>query len=205
MNTLTKADVLVQNQLFATLDTTTRKLDINTGMPILISDTVGFIRNLPHNLIASFRSTLGEIRDVDMLIKVFDASSDNIHEHITTVEKVLTDINIQDKANIVVMNKIDLINDSQQLEGLKIRFKNSAFISCYNKAGITTLLKTLQDTIRSKYYNHVFHLTYKQTNLLDKIYTSTKVLKKISDYNGIKLEVEGSRESIDKIRQILEN
>ena len=89
MNILTESDVLVQNQLFATLDTTTRKLDINTGIPVLLSDTVGFIRNLPHNLIASFRSTLGEIKDVDLLLKVYDASIDNIHEHFTTIEDVL--------------------------------------------------------------------------------------------------------------------
>ena len=90
MNALTDADVLVQDQLFATLDTTTRKLEnIEVGIPVLLSDTVGFIRNLPHNLIASFRSTLGEIRDVDLLLKVFDASSDDIHKHIDTVEEVL--------------------------------------------------------------------------------------------------------------------
>ena len=95
MNALTDADVLVQDQLFATLDTTTRKLEnIEVGIPVLLSDTVGFIRNLPHNLIASFRSTLGEIRDVDLLLKVFDASSDNIHEHIDTVEEVLKEMDM---------------------------------------------------------------------------------------------------------------
>ena len=82
MNVLTGSNVLIQDQLFATLDTTTRKLRIDAGMPVLLSDTVGFIRNLPHDLIASFRSTLGEIRDVDMLLKVYDASSENIHERL---------------------------------------------------------------------------------------------------------------------------
>ena len=101
MNALTDADVLVQDQLFATLDTTTRKLEnIEVGIPVLLSDTVGFIRNLPHNLIASFRSTLGEIRDVDLLLKVFDASSDNIHEHIDTVEEVLKEMDMPNKTNI---------------------------------------------------------------------------------------------------------
>ena len=109
MNALTDAKVLVQDQLFATLDTTTRKLDIDVGMSVLISDTVGFIRNLPHDLIASFRSTLGEIRDVDMLLKVFDASSDSIPEHIDIVEEVLQEMDMPSKKSIIVFNKIDAI------------------------------------------------------------------------------------------------
>jgi len=109
MNTLTDAEVLVQDQLFATLDTTTRKLELDVGITVLISDTVGFIRNLPHDLIASFRSTLGEIRDVDLLLKVFDASSDTIHEHIDTVEEVLKDLNLSEKSGLTVFNKIDVI------------------------------------------------------------------------------------------------
>ena len=104
MNALTGAKVLVQDQLFATLDTTTRKLNIDVGIPLLISDTVGFIRNLPHDLIASFRSTLGEIRDVDMLLKVFDASSENILQHIDTVEEVLEEMDMPSKASIMVFN-----------------------------------------------------------------------------------------------------
>ncbi|SVC33044.1 uncharacterized protein METZ01_LOCUS285898, partial [marine metagenome] len=128
MNALTDAKVLVQDQLFATLDTTTRKLDIDVGMPVLISDTVGFIRNLPHDLIASFRSTLGEIRDVDMLVKVVDASLENILQHIDTVEEVLKEINMPSKISIMVFNKIDAISAPDILSGLKARFKDAIFI-----------------------------------------------------------------------------
>ena len=205
MNALTDADVLVQDQLFATLDTTTRKLEnIEVGIPVLLSDTVGFIRNLPHNLIASFRSTLGEIRDVDLLLKVFDASSDNIHEHIDTVEEVLKEMDMPNKTNIIVLNKIDAITDPQQLSGLKTRFKESSFISSLKKIGLKELSDRIENTITSEFQKDVFHLSFKQTKLLDTIYTLTRVLKKKSDYNGIRLEVEGNRESLDKIRQIIE-
>ena len=205
MNALTDADVLVQDQLFATLDTTTRKLEnIEVGIPVLLSDTVGFIRNLPHNLIASFRSTLGEIRDVDLLLKVFDASSDNIHEHIDTVEEVLKEMDMPNKTNIIVFNKIDAITDPQQLSGLKTRFKEASFISSLKNNGLKELSDRIEKTITSEFQKDVFHLSFKQTKLLDTIYTLTRVLKKKSDYNGIRLEVEGNRESLDKIRQIIE-
>ena len=205
MNALTDADVLVQDQLFATLDTTTRKLEnIEVGIPVLLSDTVGFIRNLPHNLIASFRSTLGEIRDVDLLLKVFDASSDKIHENIDTVEEVLKEMDMPNKTNIIVLNKIDAITDPQQLSGLKTRFREASFISSLKNIGLKELSDRMENTITSEFQKDVFHLSFKQTKLLDTIYTLTRVLKKKSDYNGIRLEVEGNRESLDKIRQIIE-
>ena len=204
MNTLTDAEVLVQDQLFATLDTTTRKLELDVGITVLISDTVGFIRNLPHDLIASFRSTLGEIRDVDLLLKVFDASSDTIHEHIDTVEEVLKDLNLSEKSGLTVFNKIDVIREPEILEGLKKRFQDASFISSREKLGIDILTEKLSSIITSEFKQDVFHLSFKQTKLLDTIYALTRVIKKKSDYDGIRLEVEGSRRSLDKIRQMLE-
>jgi len=204
MNSLTDAHVLVQNKLFATLDTTTRKLEkIDVGMPVLLSDTVGFIRNLPHNLIASFRSTLGEIRNVDLLLKVFDASSNHIHEHIDTVETVLKEISIPNKGSIMVFNKIDAISKSQVLSGLKTRFNNAIFISSLKNIDLDMLIDRIEETITSEYQKDEFYISFNQTKLLDTIYANTKVLKKKSDYNGIRLEVEGNKRSLAKIRQII--
>jgi GTP-binding protein HflX len=204
MNALTNADVLVQNQLFATLDTTTRKIEnIDVGIPVLLSDTVGFIRNLPHNLIASFRSTLGEIRDVDLLLKVFDASSNHIHEHIETVEAVLKEMDMPNKTSIMVLNKIDAISDPQKLSGLKTRFKDASFISSLKNIDLNVLSDRIEQTITSGYQKDEFYLSFNQTKLLDTIYTLTRVLNKKSDYNGIRLEVEGNKRSLEKIRQII--
>ena len=204
MNALTGAQVLVQDQLFATLDTTTRKVDIDVGMSVLISDTVGFIRNLPHDLIASFRSTLGEIRDVDMLVKVFDSSSEYLLQHIDTVEEVLKEIEMPSKTSLIVFNKIDAITAPDILSGLKIRFKDASFISSLNNTGIDMLITKMQETITSEFIHDVFKISFKQTKVLNTIYALTRVLKKKSDYNGIRLEVKGTRQSLDKIRQILE-
>ena len=204
MNVLAGSEVLVQDQLFSTLDTTTRKLDIDVGIPVLISDTVGFIRNLPHNLIASFRSTIGEIANVDMIIKIYDATSENILEHIETVEAVLKEMNMSSKSSIMVLNKIDAISNQNILSGLKIRFKDASFISSVKNAGINKLSDKIKDIIRSEFSHDVFYLSFKQTNLLDNIYALTRVLKKKSDYNGISLEVEGTRESLNKIRKKIE-
>ncbi|MBC8255807.1 MAG: GTPase HflX [Candidatus Marinimicrobia bacterium] len=205
MNALTDADVLVQDQLFATLDTTTRKLDnIDVGLPVLISDTVGFIRNLPHDLIASFRSTLGEIRDVDLLLKVFDASSDHIHEHIDTVEAVLKEMDMPNKTSIMVLNKIDAISDPQKLSGLKTRFNKAVFLSSLKNIGLDILSDEIEDRITSEFQKDIFFLPFNQTKLLGIIYTLTRVLKKKSDYSGIRLEVEGNKRSLEKIRQLIE-
>ena len=165
---------------------------------------MNIIRNLPHDLIASFRSTLGEIRDVDMLVKVFDASSEYIPQHIDTVEEVLKKMDMPSKANIMVLNKIDAISEPDILSGLKTRFKDASFISSINNTGIQKLNHKIQESITSEFNHDVFHLSFKQTKYLDTIYTLSRVLKKKSDYDGIRLEVEGTRQSLDKIRQILE-
>jgi GTP-binding protein HflX len=108
------------------------------------------------------------------------------------------------KTNIIVLNKIDAITDPQQLSGLKTRFKEASFISSLKNIGLKELSDRIEKTITSEFQKDVFHLSFKQTKLLDTIYTLTRVLKKKSDYNGIRLEVEGNRESLDKIRQIIE-
>ena len=108
------------------------------------------------------------------------------------------------KSSLLVLNKIDAISDSNILTGLKTRFKNASFISSLNNIGIKMLINKIQESISSEFIHDIFHLSFKQTKLLDTIYTLTRVLKNKSDYNGIRLEVEGTRQSLDKIRHILE-
>lgn len=106
MNVISKSEVFAENKLFATLDTTVRKVVIG-NLPFLISDTVGFIRKLPTQLIESFKSTLDEVREADLLLHVVDISHSNFEEHIESVNKILTEINSEDKPTIMVFNKID--------------------------------------------------------------------------------------------------
>ena len=106
MNTLAKTKVLAENKLFATLDTTVRKIVIG-NLPFLLSDTVGFIRKLPHQLVESFKSTLDEVREADVLLHVVDISHPNFEEQIDIVNKTLAEIDVMDKPTIMVFNKID--------------------------------------------------------------------------------------------------
>ena len=106
MNVISKSDVFAENKLFATLDTTVRKVVIG-NLPFLLSDTVGFIRKLPTQLVESFKSTLDEVREADLLLHVVDISHPNFEEHIDSVNKILSEINSADKKIIMVFNKID--------------------------------------------------------------------------------------------------
>ena len=106
MNLLAKSDVFAENKLFATLDTTVRKVVIE-NVPFLLSDTVGFIRKLPHQLVEAFKSTLDEVREADILMHVVDISHPNFEDHIRVVEETLKDIKAIDKPIFVVFNKID--------------------------------------------------------------------------------------------------
>jgi len=107
MNVLSKSNVLEENKLFATLDTTVRKVVIN-NLPFLLTDTVGFIRKLPTQLVESFKSTLDEVREADYLIHVVDVAHESFEEHIESVNGILKDINAQDKPTLMVFNKTDL-------------------------------------------------------------------------------------------------
>jgi GTPase len=106
MNLLTKSDVFAENKLFATLDTTVRKVVVG-NLPFLLTDTVGFIRKLPHHLVDSFKSTLDEVREADVLIHIVDISHPNFEDHINTVKETLKDLNALDKSTIMIFNKID--------------------------------------------------------------------------------------------------
>jgi GTP-binding protein HflX len=110
MNLLTKSDVFAENKLFATLDTTVRKVAWE-GMPFLLSDTVGFIRKLPHHLIESFKSTLDEVRESDILLHVVDIAHPMHEDHIRTVNQTLKDLEVTDKPTLMVFNKIDLYRE----------------------------------------------------------------------------------------------
>lgn len=146
MNALTTADVLAEDRLFATLDTRTSKLEIDRKQEIVISDTVGFIRELPHQLIASFHATLAEVLEADLLLHVVDASIPSIEEQIIAVEEVLEKIGAKDIPTVMVFNKIDREHSQTILMAFKHRFKGSVATSAHSGQG----LDTLRDHIRAE-------------------------------------------------------
>lgn len=148
MNLLTKEKLLAEDKLFATVDSTVRKVVIDQ-IPFLLSDTVGFIRKLPHSLIESFKSTLDEVRESDILLHVVDISHPSYEEHIETVESTLSDIGAGEKPIIMVFNKIDRVDDTTSSEIR--RSKRSAFISAKNRLNIDQLKALLHREVKKRH------------------------------------------------------
>jgi len=149
LNVLTKSDVLAEDKLFATLDTTTRELYINNAKVGLISDTVGFIQNLPHNLIDAFKSTLAELQYADLLIEVVDASDPNWESHIEIVQNILNDLDLQHKEILYVFNKIDKVENNQQFDAFG-KYKPCIFTFALSKEGISPLKEYIGSWVKSR-------------------------------------------------------
>ncbi len=147
MNSLTGSILLVENKLFATLDSTVRTLKTAGRPKILIADTVGLIDKLPHSLVASFKSTLDEIRYANLIIKVVDITHQSFDKHISTTQKVLQELGVCDIPSFWVFNKIDLIQDEEILANLKSRHPDSIFVSGKNSSGINLLKEKIKSSM----------------------------------------------------------
>jgi GTPase len=139
LNTLTGADALAEDKLFATLDTRTRRWQLPDWGPVLLSDTVGFIRDLPHRLIASFKATLEEARQADLLLHVADASNPAALQQIQAVYKVLDELGIREKDTILVLNQIDRSRQPGVLDGLQRQYPSAIAVSARTGEGLTRL------------------------------------------------------------------
>ena len=157
LNALSRADVFVEDKLFATLDPTTRRLTLPDKSVVLMTDTVGFIRKLPPTIVTAFRATLEELSEAAILLHVVDLSSPDAAEQCQAVEDILGDLNLRDKPVITALNKIDLLLDDSQTWGEKeaINYlahlcpadKNSALISASKRWGLTRLLELINRTL----------------------------------------------------------
>ncbi len=145
LNALTGDDAFVEDRLFATLETRTRKMQLEGGYKILLSDTVGFIRRLPHDLIASFHATLEEARNADLLLHVVDASSPSVLREMNAVEDVLTELGIHQTDRLIAFNKIDLLEDPVEVNALTLRYPDSVPISARTGKGLDPLKTAVMD------------------------------------------------------------
>ncbi len=186
MNAISKSEVFVENKLFATLDTTVRKVVIK-NLPFLLSDTVGFIRKLPTQLVESFKSTLDEVREADLLLHVVDISHPDFEDHIASVNQILTEIKSNDKPTIMVFNKIDayepLVIEEDDLVTEKttrhysiaeweatwmhnVGAENALFISATNKENFEPFRERVYEAVRKIHisrfpYNNFLYPDYK--------------------------------------------
>ncbi|MCP4294806.1 MAG: GTPase HflX, partial [Proteobacteria bacterium] len=188
MNELTGAGLLAQNQLFATLESTTRVLDKSMTPQVLISDTVGFIRNLPHNLVASFRSTLSVVKNADLLLHVVDGSSQSIDQHIETTKNVLREIGADTIPCLLVFNKTDQVDSRMDLLILTKAYGESLLTSIKESQSITTLRGWIKEHFYRNFVHHEVLLKYDRADLLDKFYKFSTVEELKYKEDGIYIE-----------------
>jgi GTP-binding protein HflX len=167
---LTGADVLVEDALFATLDTTTRKIDLPNKQPLLLTDTVGFIRKLPHQLIESFNATLEEAVMADFLIHLLDASHPRVLEFYDTTMRVLSDLGADSKKTITVFNKIDRVEDPIIRATLRNSHPEALFVSVHSGEGLDSLVGQLGNLVGSDSRESLFYLPHDRTDLIAKIH-----------------------------------
>lgn len=186
MNALTGADVYVADQLFATLDTRTRNWQLPHWGTVLLSDTVGFIRKLPHNLVASFRSTLEEARRADVLLHVVDASHPEAELQIATVNEVLKEIDIDASEAILVLNKVDAVQDHSYLDVLRARYPGAISVSARTGLGLERLGRYVAERLSDGFLDvrieasvgngRLFGFLAEHAEVIDKQYVDSKVI-----------------------------
>ncbi|MFL2982946.1 MAG: GTPase HflX [Candidatus Neomarinimicrobiota bacterium] len=196
---LTGSEVYIQNQLFATLDTTIRKLDLDASHTILLSDTVGFIRKLPHNLVASFKSTLKEVLEADLIIMVLDMSSPQINDHINTITEVLEEMHADSISVIYVLNKVDLITDVNLIKKLQRTHPEAVTISAHQHLKLSDLKNKIIEKMETSYQTIDLQFSYDDGKKIAQVQQGVEVLKRAYEEKSVKLKIRGSRSRISQI------
>jgi GTP-binding protein HflX len=185
LNKLSDSDVMAKDMLFATLDTTTRKIELPDGQPLLITDTVGFVRNLPHRLVEAFKATLEEAVLADFLIHVLDATSPEIERFHETTLKVLGELGAVDKRTITVLNKIDLVTDPERLAELRHLYPDALHISAVNGLGLDALLLKCSEVMADRVRRRRYRIPQSRADLLGVLHRDAKVLSTDYEENDI--------------------
>jgi GTP-binding protein HflX len=178
LNALTGADVFAEDLLFATLDTRTRRWQLPGWGPVLLSDTVGFIRNLPHHLIDSFKATLEEARQAHLLLHVADASNPAVYDQIAAAYGVLEEIGIQRKDTLLVINKIDAMPDRVRLDGLLNRYPDAIPISARSGEGLNRLSAAVSDALSRSFIDVDVEMGVENGRLLAYLAAKGEILSK---------------------------
>jgi GTP-binding protein HflX len=205
MRALTGSEVLVANKLFATLDTTVRTLYPESVPRVLVSDTVGFIKNLPHGLVASFKSTLDEALDASLLLHVIDASDPGFERQLEVTDKVLEEIGADVVPRIRVFNKIDHVGDAAaQAEcevALRAQYPDCVVMSARRPDDVASLHRTIVAFFQQDLVEAELFLPWSAQQLRGGIYTNCQVLEERSDHDGAFFRVRGEPDAVDSLRE----
>lgn len=189
LNVLTNSDIYVKDQLFATLDPTTRQLELPDKQQAILTDTVGFIQRLPHQLVAAFQSTLEEVVESDVLLHVIDVSHELYKEQSNAVYKVLEQIGAKDKTIITVYNKIDKLPEDSALPERLAREENSICISAKGRKNLDRLLALIAENLKLQSIEADFMIPYSDTAIVSKLHEAGTVLEQEYLAEGTRLKV----------------
>lgn len=187
LNTLTDAGVLAENKLFATLDSTTRNYELAKNKTILLSDTVGFIRKLPHNLVASFKSTLNVVREADIILHVVDVTHPYFEDHMYVVDETLNELGCGKKTRINIFNKVDALINKEKIEYVRNKFPGSILLSAQRGINIGQLKEKLEEIYEQNYVTHKVKLHAKDSRIVSQIHSLAEVIS--TEYNDEYVEV----------------
>ena len=200
MRALTGSDVLVENKLFATLDTTVRALQPESRPRVLVSDTVGFIKNLPHGLVASFKSTLEEALDAALLLHVIDASDPGFERQLAVTDKVLAEIGAQDVPRLRIFNKIDHVGDAAAQAECEARLRTAwpdcIVMSARRADDVSMLREAIVEFFRQDQVEAELFLPWSAQQSRGEIFATCEVLEERADEDGAFLRVRGEREAV---------
>jgi GTP-binding protein HflX len=185
LNRLSGSDVLSKDMLFATLDTTTRKIELPDGQPLLLTDTVGFVRNLPHRLVEAFKATLEEAVLADFLIHVLDASSPEIERFHHTTLHVLNELGAGDKTVITLLNKIDLVTDPDQLARLRRLYPDALHGSAALDLGMAELLTACSAVLADRVRRICYRIPQSRADIVGLLHRDAKILSTDYEENDI--------------------
>lgn len=190
LNSLTDSRVFTQDKLFATLDPTTRKVLLPDRQLLLITDTVGFIQDLPPNLGAAFRATLEEVQEADIILHVVDVSHGHREEQLQAVQKILEDLEVTGKPTLFVFNKVDLLEDSSALKRLSMGYPQSVPVSAREKINLDRLLEEIALLLRENWKRVTLEIPLEDGRALAFVHQKGKVIKAEHHPGGHRLEVE---------------
>lgn len=204
LNSLTNAGVYVADQLFATLDPTTRRIMLPSGREVLVTDTVGFIQKLPATLIAAFRATLEEITESDLILHVVDGSHPNVMAHIEVVEDTLAEIEVPDIPHILVWNKSDQKSVIDAAESPEFADYDSIIrLSALRRTGIDALLSAIDEALAKSVRRETLMIPYERGDLVSQLYREARVIRQEHGEKGALIEVEIPQSIRDRFVQYI--
>ncbi len=188
LNKLTQSTALAEDKLFATLDPTTRRLDLDKSQHVLLTDTVGFVRRLPHRLVDAFKATLEEAVVADLLIHLVDVSNPEFESHFETTESVLAEIGATENPRLLVFNKIDNFEDEETLSRIKLIHKDALFISAATGDGLEALKENISTVLNAKLAPSKIVIPHDRYDIISKLHSSGGIRQQETEDDGVHIE-----------------